>query len=611
VTRRRAAAVVIALAVAVGALWIALRPRGTEKSEPAPARAADAPSIDEPAVAPPTPAPAARDRVEAPRSRRRAAPTDDAPPSEEKRLVFRFHGRARFEDGRPAVGAKVRVFDVPEETEGSTQIGDEAVIGADGRFEVGALDEDRRAVVYGVLPGFAYAGVYESASTDIVLTFVKGGVVTGTVYDADGRPMPDVSVRLVRCDERGLIATAPTGQVWARPEVAAFHTQATRADGAGRFRLQGASLAAGSRHSVAVVDVPDGGSWRSDVATFETSGVELVRDVRVGVNPLDRVDPLGRVEGIVTDPDDRPVEGADVVYGVLEGGKESERGGVKTDTAGRFEVRLPRDFALAGRRVELRVAHVRHWTWRGAPQTPGEIVRVRLTPWDREPAPGRVLGTAVDSSDRPLSGELVLTVEDEFLRVRSACVLADERGAFTLEGLWHGTWRISLDGCPPVEAAIRDGDEIRVRLRATHDAAELGANERSTRASEVLHARVAELKSRKVELAESGRTKDELDEQLEAAIEELQRAEAMRRKDRIRRDVVVTGVPRDGAYVVGALCEGRIWRVVAKDGVARFSSLSTETWTITIERFGVAMPLLDVAVEEGEGPQTVEVVVPR
>jgi hypothetical protein len=604
VRRRLAAAAVLALLVAVGA-WFAVSAPSDDATIPPPptkvpvATTARATSVESPKAPEPS------------RVRRRSDATD-APRAAPVPTVTLFSGRAVFEDGRPAVGARVRAFMAAVKSrDDAGRIGSECRVGDDGRFEiVGPEQETGQCVVYGVLPGFAYVGLV-TEDKDVTLTFVRGGTVSGTVYAADGKPCPNVEVRLVRCDPAGRVATSRVRSVWSRPEIAAFYTQSTWTDAGGRYRIVGAPLVVpGDRRSVAVVKDADGDEWRSDVAQFETSGGELVRDVRVGANAFDERDPFRRIEGRVTDAEGRVVEDASVVYGVLVGGAEAERKTDETDNAGRFVIDLGAGFECAGRPVEVRVAAPGYWNWRGAPTKPGEILRVTLTHWDREPAPSRVLGTAVDSNDRPIVGAVVVDLVDEFFRASRQWATTDERGEFALEGLWQGTWRLSLDGGESVEVGVRDGDVARVRLRATHDASAVLAKTsgESAKALTLVDAsRFVELTERRAKLVKDGLPTKDVDDELRRAIDDAKWTEITLP----RREVLVVGVPTDGSYVVQASLRGRAWRVVAKDGVARFASLSTETWKFSVERFGVPTAPRDVEIEQGDGPQRIEVGFPK
>jgi hypothetical protein len=73
-----------------------------------------------------------------------------------------------------------------------------------------------------------------------------------------------------------------------------------------------------------------------------------------------------------------------------------------------------------------------------------------------------------------------------------------------------------------------------------------------------------------------------------------------------RRDVLVVGLPTDGAYVVRAVCNGVVRSATATNGAARMASLSIDTWRFSLERFGVGTRPRDVDVVPGDGAQTVE-----
>lgn len=112
-----------------------------------------------------------------------------------------IRGRVLGEDGRPFANAAVLAFVM---SAGGTSSGD--TTDADGRFELknlrpAAYNVQVFAQGYVVLPqagaefgALRYYRVGETAN----ITMVKGGVITGTVMDADGKPLVAASVRAVR-----------------------------------------------------------------------------------------------------------------------------------------------------------------------------------------------------------------------------------------------------------------------------------------------------------------------------------------------------------------------------------------------------------------------------
>ncbi|HYG79705.1 MAG TPA: carboxypeptidase-like regulatory domain-containing protein [Pyrinomonadaceae bacterium] len=124
-------------------------------------------------------------------------------------------GRVLGEDGRPLAGAVVHVFRVYARVPGPPLSAD---TDAEGRFRV----PDVEPGLYGVrvmLHGYvnsqesrAYAGEEESyyrPGDNVSVTLAKGGVITGTVRDANGEPVIAVAVRALRVrDSMGRDATA-------------------------------------------------------------------------------------------------------------------------------------------------------------------------------------------------------------------------------------------------------------------------------------------------------------------------------------------------------------------------------------------------------------------
>ena len=111
-------------------------------------------------------------------------------------------GRVVSEDGRPLADAIIFVVKAFARAQGAPLT---ATTDAEGRFRVSGL-ESGLYVANATLPGFTMPEMptsesemnYYRTGDSVNLTLVKGGVITGTVRDANGEPVVAVSVRAVR-----------------------------------------------------------------------------------------------------------------------------------------------------------------------------------------------------------------------------------------------------------------------------------------------------------------------------------------------------------------------------------------------------------------------------
>jgi hypothetical protein len=290
------------------------------------------------------------------------------------------------------------------------------------------------------------------------------------------------------------------------------------------------------------------------------------------------------------------------VFGVLDGGAAEDRRMDRTDDEGRFDIDLGESFQSDGRRMEIRVRTPRYECWRGVPPKPGETLEVQIAERRDAPRPSRVLGAAIDVDDRPLRGPLEIDMQDEMFSTRRQTVFADAQGAFEMAGLWPGTWRLSLDSGPPVEVAVRDGDEARVRLRAKHGAAWFAVTPWTDDMAKTRESLRTLLASRNERPPGGG---DPIDDTAEGAL--LLQLNASWRASLPRREVVVVGLPVDFPSVLLADGDGNHWRAEVKDGVARFPSLSVGKWQFSVDlREGFTALPREAEIVPGDGPQTID-----
>ncbi len=134
---------------------------------------------------------------------------ENQPPSTEKSATARtgsITGRILGDDGRPITNATVMAFKFGS---GTPPVG--GTTDADGRFEVKDLSPGAYRVE-AIAPGYiplpdagAEAGAwgFHRIGESVTLTLVKGGVITGTVTNANGDAVTGVSVRAVRVRKPG------------------------------------------------------------------------------------------------------------------------------------------------------------------------------------------------------------------------------------------------------------------------------------------------------------------------------------------------------------------------------------------------------------------------
>lgn len=263
---------------------------------------------------------------------------------------------------------------------------------------------------------------------------------------------------------------------------------------------------------------------------------------------------------------------------------------------GSFEVEIPADDG-SGAPVELRIARKGYRTlvvpWAGGP------VEARLVPEDRPPAAGTIEGFATSSAGRALSGRLLLTTYDEAGDHHGLWALADATGAFVLEGLAPGWWQIALvDGGELVDVVVPEGGTTRAHVVAGPAPwpGELSEEEFTAR-----HAALS-----------GGIPPGVTDERLDGRkvdVRAVSDLENRWRAVRPAREVIVTGLPRDGAaHLRAATMQGpnASWRVRVVDGVARFPALTPEAWRLVLEVPGAADVALRLAVEPGAGALQVD-----
>ncbi|MCG3133057.1 MAG: hypothetical protein HMLKMBBP_00148 [Planctomycetes bacterium] len=451
----------LAVILAAIAAWRVVRgaddgsPDGPSRgSEAAPAAPADE-SADTSLRQPPA-APAAAKPTQKPRAQPAAVGPESAP---EPKGAPAIRGSVRFADGSAAAGATVRAWDVRGAAGGlpRTEIGSAEIAGGDASFEISVPAGETRYVVYASCPGFETVGAVVARSADatvrpepVHLVLGVGGVLTGTVYGADGAPLAEREVQLFPADRRKRHAKSGRWKFWTEPVVWDHFAATTRTDAEGRYRFSGVAVSADDpQPRAAVVQDDDGGSWASDEVAFAAAGEAAVRDVRIGVTPWtgDSVDPPGVVRSVtvrVLAPDGSDVTDATVRYAAFSEARIVWWPATSGATGTWAAAIPPGDFVDDDALMRLSVAAPGYAPWSGVVTSREVTVRLETATLDER---GRIAGELVgDGTELRLPGYAELRVIDlvSFVRRRYGVGVAAD-GSFAVEGVGAGPKLASFD----------------------------------------------------------------------------------------------------------------------------------------------------------------------
>jgi len=250
--------------------------------------------------------------------------------------------------------------------------------------------------------------------------------------------------------------------------------------------------------------------------------------------------------------------------------------------------------------IELRI-HMKGYHPQTVPWSGGDPV-IKMQPRDHPPVPGAVEGLATDAAGTIVTGRILITSYDETGDYLGQWARANAGGAFRLDGLAPGHWRMRMVGGDGYsDVIVPEGGTASVHLRSgerpwpgelTREDFERRHRELSTPG-----------RSRTDELRSRGRPGD-AERSRGRAIQDL---ESRWRGVAAEREVVVTGLPdRDHMCLRAATTNGpnHNWRAPVRDGIARFR-LTHERWTLILEEPGENDRLMGVDVKDGEGPMDV------
>jgi len=426
----RAAAVAVGILLAVAA-WLAL-PRGG--ASVVPFGGDERGSVPPPPAAAPGPPP--------------SAPPPSPAPTRAPGLVLK--GRVVFPDGTPAAGAEYEA--VPEDGDGTIRdrFGPVPTADDDGAFRVEGLDPGRYAILVSARRGGRTVlgrAVAEAGTRGLVVTLVD------EARAAAGLDLPPETLLVAR-------VSGPDGRPLSSGFVAFWHVHDDgTADVESRLMDEG-------RSGETVDPARDTEIWIEVCLAYDADGTALGSVLHGPVPPAAgevevRVPADRAVEGVVRDPDGRPVAGVKVALKAERPGLPwrsetsifADPDAVPTDALGRFRVGALEDAAYLVRLREVPKPYLVPAAVEARPGGPPVDVRLEAG------ASARVL--VLDEDGRPVEGATVTTFrrdEEDGGRAAEEDASTDASGVAVFEGLVPDVPRI-LDVDPPAGT----GHLLRVR----------------------------------------------------------------------------------------------------------------------------------------------------
>ena len=603
----------IAAAIACGAAaWLLAANRagpGAPAVPPDPGRAIAVPAAPSPATGPGDRSPAT------------GAPIDETEsPTKFPEGGELLRGEVILASGRRAAGARVLAWGLEAITRGEPAVvAGRGKADSDGRVVIAIPPIEGRLVVYAAMPGLQSSGALVPAGRpreEFRIVLGRGGILIGTLFDADGAAVPRHEVRLWPARRWLHEAGGSDWRAWSAPGIWEEFGARTTTDASGGFRFEGLPLPRGEvPQPVTAVAIDGAGrAWRTEEVAIHSDAEVQKADLRMGetgwsgdAKDAPPFDPI--VTGVVLDAaSGEPVPDAHAIF-VADIGESSSWWGTTTDAEGRFRIDAGR-FRPGYHRLEVRVAAEDRRTWRGAFAGPGMEIRMERLPG--RPAPGRIRGVAQFTDGRAVEGVVEATLLDEMLHSESRNALADRTGTFLLAGVLPGQWRVRLRGCRSWSTVVvPEGGESAVAFRVDRPPDPLPPwTEAAAEELELLDRQAMLLVRGAAAASGSGEDSEAIDRKLEQSLREIRDRcavlEETRRAAQPRRAVEVTGLPEEPYATLEASSGGRRWVEEVAAGRAGFPGLEIGEWRFTLRRRVAVPEVRQVEVVAGDGPLVLE-----
>jgi hypothetical protein len=204
----------------------------------------------------------------------------------EMKPAIRVEGQVVYADTRvPAAGVAVRAWSQNPKFGVDEEVGSLRTTDGDGRFAIDDVPDDRPCRIYVVRPGFRNvdATVTRSGPGPLVeLVLGEGGILEGTVFDAEGRPAAGVLVFQIPPGIDVPSPWVPDPMSVGSRSVQDFIFPPIRSGADGRYEFRGVRLPIAGVPQPRLTAARDaqGREARSEPATFTRHGERMTRDIR-------------------------------------------------------------------------------------------------------------------------------------------------------------------------------------------------------------------------------------------------------------------------------------------------------------------------------------------